>query len=674
MRAIPQVARCLVLLAGATACVACSSESTPTQTSERGPQRAGLVFSFSMAERDEGLAGAVADDLTSRVQALGLPAVTRLAEIVCPQDGASHETRACYDIRMYVPNVPERLAATAQYAYHSGELLQTFYDEDLVTKITHAETKGFAWGGGVAILFSLRQMLDQKPEGSSSLSDPLLSSSSSSPTSSSSSLRDAPSEHVTVSGLEWNNSTKAVTKDDGVELEVFAPGFDGTDGSSGTWALYGYGARVKNGDLKCLRGAFVDLNTGDKQTVDAGDCSNIEKYVELDSGLVATAVSMKVSDNDIKGVGLGEGTPQTTVDVINPDFLTGVGPDNFEYDGSTGTYAPDTSELDDSYPYVIVGIGAGCSSSKVKELVAYQGYLTAPAPLPTTTWEGYTVEEIEADTLVALNAVWAGVVSEAEFDLYPDCVSTIPDIKFCENLEATESYSTTELDSTCSGVCDASYQTCKAAKDTCDIACCTGCSTGSWCSCKYHCNDEDDDCYDGCTDTFTGSVELNIKNIKDLNNLEFTDVYIPFLPEGATLSATVSAQVKGGLTANVYWELCQSGICDSDTSPLESETWTITATVLITAVPCGDGTNVALYVSLEDVDTGGGADWNINEFVDEVLAGIDESMDWLADNISDVFSADLDDDYQSLNTEITEGLDAALDDYQDIPVTYCPKP
>lgn len=673
MRTMSQLAGYLwVLLGAATGCFACSSESTPTPptpTSEPVPQRAGLVFSFGMSERDEGLAGAVADELTSQVQALGLPAVTTLAEIECPRDGAPppHATQACYDIRVFVPNVPERLSATAHYAYQSGELLETFYDEDLVTKISDAEGKGFAWGDSVAVLFSLRKMLDRKHEDSSSLSRSMAYSASP--------FRDASSEQVTVSSLEWTSSTRSVTKDDGVELEVFAPGFDGSDGSSGTWALYGYGGRVKNGDLQCLRGAFIELNTGETQTVDAGDCSNIEKYVELDSGLVATAVEMKVSDNDVKGVGLGEGTPQTTVDAIYPDFLTGVGPNNFEYDGSSsGTFAPDTSVLDDSYPYVIVGIGASCSSSKVKGLTAYQGYLTAPAPASNATWETYTVQEIDSAVLEALNAVWSALVPVAEFDLYPDCPSTISDIELCNNLEAEESYSTSELDESCADVCDATYQTCEASKDACDVACCYGCPTGQWCSCNYSCGDEDNECNDGCTDTFTGSVELNIKNVKNLNKLEFTEVVIPFLPEGPTMSATVTAQVQGGLTANVYWKLCQSGVCVSDTSPLESTTLTVTATVLISAVPCGDGTNVALYVSMENVDLGDGANWDINDFVNEILGGIDESLDWLADNVSDVFYADLDDDYESLNTEITDGLDAAFDTFQSIPVVVCPPP
>src|SRR5690606_29970707 len=103
---------------------------------------------------------------------------------------------------------------------------------------------------------------------------------------------------------------------------------------------------------------FRDLATGATQIIDSGDCSSMEKYVELQAPYVATGVEMKVSDNEVKGIGLGYGTPTYTVDPFAPDFLV-VSPNAWVYNGSSsGTYAPDPALIDASWEYAVVGVEA----------------------------------------------------------------------------------------------------------------------------------------------------------------------------------------------------------------------------------------------------------------------------------------------------------------------------
>lgn len=293
-------------------------------------------------------------------------------------------------------------------------------------------------------------------------------------------------------------------------------------------------------------------------------------------------------------------------------------------------------------------------------------------PASTDTWQGYTVQTIEDATVTALNTIFAELVAEPlTFDLTSDCPSTIPELEFCGLLTAEASYSTSELDSTCAGVCEASYDTCEAGIDACKVACCYGCVWGKTCSCP-NCGGEESSCEDGCDDVASGSTEIDVKDVTGLQDTLFTSATIPTLESGDSIGETVALKLSPGATASVYWKLCQSGVCVSGTSPMSSSTVELQATGVVTAVACSGG-GTALYFSITDIVIEEYGVWGINAFVNEVLGAIDSSMDWLADNISDIFSDDLDAPYQdALNSSIDDIESAVNGLLANAPIVPCP--
>lgn len=630
----------------------------------------GMVMTFGLRADNAGTAAAITAQFSTWLAESGIAGAALPARVACPPGaGIGGQTAACYDARILLPFVPSRSLELLAELQRSNDLARRLEDDDrLGPAVSFVERRGLAWGNSAALLFSLRGMLDVAPPLPGAAARRLRPPRRAAATTSGAAYGDT----VTVDSLIWTDSTTLVAKDSDYELRVLAPGFGGASGSSGTWVLDGLGARVKNGDLKCLRGRFRELATGETALVDAGDCTDMEQYVELAPTLVATGVSMKVSDNKVKGVGLGSGTPTYTVDALVPDFLTGVSPSAYVFSGSSsGTYAPEAETLTANYPYVVVGVAAKATDSNVSGLTAYVGRLTAPEPDAGDLWQGHTVGDVEAAMTTVLNEVYDVVADTLTFEAVANCTSTIPSIRFCDALAAEDSYSSSEMDSVCAGTCDAFYESCKVSKDACEVACCYGCPTGKWCSCNYDCGKERDACYDGCTNTFTGSARVDVERVTGLETLRFTDASVPFIVEGTSVGVTADAEVSPGLTAEVFWRLCQSGICVSDTTPMSSSTMRLSARGVLTAAACPSGPP-ALYLTIDEVEIIDPGIWDLDQLVDDISGALDSTMDWLAENVSDLFETDLDDDADAIKDSTLAAIEDLLNSLLvDTPIVPC---
>ncbi|HEY8515945.1 MAG TPA: hypothetical protein VIS07_10575 [Candidatus Binatia bacterium] len=610
-----------------------------------------LVLTFGVKGDVVPVAEAVEAQVVTWLEEHEIPAASQLARVRCPTGATlDGQTKACFDVRVYVPYLPDRVVSTFEGMHHTRSLVRGLErHEDFGERLSFVEGRGLAWGTGGALLIALRKSLELPADAPSDALPAVTEVAATSTT--------AASETITVDRLLWTASTHVTTKDSGYEQRVFAPGFNGKDGSTGTWVLVGLGARVKSGDLKCLRGKFRDLATGATQIIDSGDCSSMEKYVELQAPYVATGVEMKVSDNEVKGIGLGYGTPTYTVDPFAPDFLV-VSPNAWVYNGSSsGTYAPDPALIDASWEYAVVGVEAKATDSKVSGLTVYLGRIATEPIEPTDRWNDYTVEDIEAALAEVMNEIYDVAADTLTFEVVPKCPATIPSIELCGYLSAKGSYSTSEMDPVCKGTCDAVYESCKLSLDACKAVCCYGCVWGKTCTCNYKCSDERDACYKGCKSVFSGSAEVDVKRVKGLEKLKFTDSSIPFLVDGTSIAAEVKAEVSK-LEAPTYWRLCQSGICVSDTTPLVSDKMKATATGLLTAKACPSGPP-ALYFQIQDVKVEISV-WGIDDFVDDVVGIAQSSLDWLAENISDIFEYDLEDEYESVQKELEDILEVEL--------------
>jgi len=649
-----------------------------------GLQRAGLVLNFGLGTTDPQAADAVGERLGKALEALRIPAAVRTYPVACaPYAGLDGMTRACHDAFVFMPRVAPQRVEQASALMRCGWLGKVLHEDPVsAATLVYTEPKGLAVGEDAGRLFAVRRMLAvaapgaASPEASAQAAEVAPKAAKVSPSDATSASGATPKlssglPPVTADMLVWVDSTTSTTKNTGYELRVLAPGFTGATGSVGGWALVGLGARAAKGDLKCLRGVFRNVDDpSQRQVVDAGDCSSMERFVELPLGQFATSVSIKVSDNNVKGVGLASGTPVYQVDPIFPDFLVGVSSSNFVFDGASGTYAPDPSRLDDRWPYVIVGVEARASDSAVTGLTVHLGRVTAPEPQPDDLWQGRTVADLEAGLQNGLNAVYGALAQTLTFELKADCPSTLGSIEFCGLLSAKGSYSTSEMDSACAGTCNVYYESCKASKQVCEVGCCYGCPTGRWCSCNYNCGNERDACYNGCTQTFTGSAEVDVKRVTGLETGRFKDTSLPFITEGAVIGLETTFQVDG-LRAPTFWRLCQSGICVSDTTPIQSSKVTVRGSASVEARACPSGPP-ALYANialLEIVDAGV---WNLDAFAQSVVGIVNSSMNWLVDNLVDLFYKDLQDDYEIVLNTVLQTVQTKLNEQLvDLPLVGC---
>ncbi|KAF0811154.1 hypothetical protein A167_00186 [Alcanivorax sp. S71-1-4] len=636
-------------------CTGCS-EDEETIVDVDADQRAALVLSVGLTEDNAAMADQLAEAASTLLteNAIAIPGAARAVRMACPPgtelDG---RTKACFDIRIFVPTLPQNSINRFVHLVDSQSLAREIETHPTLSGyVSFVDTKGRAWDFGAGMLFAVRKMMEPQPD-----VVPAVARSAVVPRAGSTVTVEPP--------LVWTDSTRAVTKGSDYELRVLAPGFNGADGSSGTWVLYALGARVRKGDMECLEGQFRDLATGNVQTVTAGDCSSTERYVTLDPSRLATAVSMKVSDNKIKGIGLGYGTPTYEVDPLFPDFLLEVSPQSFVFDGNSGTYSPDTSRLDAAYPYVVVGVAASAKESKISGLTTYLGRLTAMEPGMDDLWSGYSVEDIEQAVTLGLNELYQVAVDTVSFDIYPDCTSTIPEIRFCGHMSAEASYSSSEMDSVCGDTCDVYYDSCQVSKDICKASC-----SIFGCSCDYNCGKERDKCYNGCSTTFTGSAEVDVKNVTGLEKLVFVDASLPYLTNETSIAVETKAEISKGMTAQVYWKLCQSGLCIHDTMNMGTSAIKVRARGVLTAEECPAGPP-ALYLTVDSIELLDPGAWNIDDFVDDVVGVVQSSMDWLADNISDLFYYDLQSEYddalEAMLTMLEDELNSLLVDTPVIP-------
>ncbi len=293
------------------------------------------------------------------------------------------------------------------------------------------------------------------------------------------------------------------------------------------------------------------------------------------------------------------------------------------------------------------------------------------APAPTAMWQGNQVQAIEAATLKTLNNTFAYLVAEPwTFALVSGCtpLSTISTLEFCDYLEATSSYDENDptTNEICTDSCEAVYDTCVVAVDACNDACWLfgGCDCGS-------CSGEETSCDSGCDAILTGSAEIKVESVTGLQKTLFTSASIPSLTDTTTITETVDVVLNPGVTAPVYWKLCQSGICASGTEPMSSSEVALTATTTVTYKTCTNGGS-ALYMTINALTITEYGLWGIPAFVDEVLGDIDSDLDWLADDIGDLFSVNLQAPYEALLTDTTTELMNELNDLlKTTPIIAC---
>lgn len=651
-----------------------------------GSLPAGFVLKVGVNEDKPEKVELAAEYIKEKLLEYMVPAETEVYATYCsPVHVGSDETKGCYEIRVFVPHVKIASLKTLESLFENNEFNTWVEDKEALSGITFVDKKGFAKGPQFSALFAVRNMIAmQAMESDVSLGMPESSQQQEYTAYTASASSEA--DDVAVDEYLWQQSTHIVTKGDGdpngFETRVLAPDFDGKDGKSGTWVLTRLSARVAKDKVKCLTGYFKNLQDyeGGKfqdhsqvvQVQSGGDCPSSERNVELDSAKVAVGVEMKVSDNNVKSLGLAWGEPSERVNILYPDFLTNVSPENYKLDGSnTGSFAPDPSSLNASWPYVVVGVAASASDSKVTDLVVYLGKLSTPGAESGDVWNDHTVEEVESAVTGTLNTVYQGLVDTLTFQIYDDCVSTISEIKFCGNMSAKSSYSTSEMDPACSGICDGYYESCKAAEDSCEAVC----SLFGGCDCGMGCGKERDSCNNGCTTTFTGSAEVNVKNVTGLDKLVFQDSTVPFLTtdESLTIGVDTTAKISDGLRSEIYWRLCQSGICFSDTTPIRTSEMKLRTRGVIEAKACSNSDAYGLYLTVEGVEILDTGAWDIDEFIDDVLKVVDDWFDWLGESLDDLFESELDDEYEEamngLEEEMTNALNSIL---KDTPVVPCP--
>ncbi len=615
----------------------------------------GAVINFGLTQSDAATAETIAEQIRNQFLDKNIASVARIEPTLCSRDWEIiHPGLACYDAQLFFPAVAQQ-----NWELFDNELnLKTIAGQieshlNLGNQITYAQLKGVTWSQeGLGTLFAIRNML--KPQIA--------------PASIIAKNQTLSTATATVDTLVWAGSIKQTVKDTGYEKRILAPDYDGTTNSSGSWVMTSLGIGVQSGDVNCLFARFRNLITNEKvKRYSNGNSSCvIEQEVVLtsDSALATGVYIGPVETNNVKGVGLFYGNPNYEINPIYPDFLTDVSPDSLVYSGQTnGTYNPSTSQYTDTYPYVVIGVDVGATSDKIDKLTVHLGRLTALEPEDSATWNNvYTIGAIEQATNTALNTVFDllvngnDVVDPLSFNVYPDCASTIPKINFCDNLQAEGSYSSTDTwDDICKGTCDATYQTCKATQSTC-----------SWAGCNLHCGSTRDSCYSGCTSVVSGSAKINVKNAQGLENTTFSNASIPYLVSGSTMAVNFDATIQS-LYASVYWKLCQSGICFSDTTnlyPLGDSKTKLRATGTITAKSCDSMAYPALYLTINDIEVVDWVVWDINSFINSTLKVVQDSMDWLAENISDVFKTDIQSQYEkafdSAITALQNGMNSAL--------------
>jgi hypothetical protein len=607
----------------------------------------GLVVNIGLTRDDPQAAEAVGNRLSAMLGELRVPAALQVARVKCETgrqlDGL---TAACYDLRLRVPSITEARQAQmkdlSRCNWAAGRLRA---DPAVGPTVTYAESKGYASGDSSMILFSLRGMLDEPtpvaaPVGTQRVASLRSGTPGSGPVG---------KAVTTVPVLYWTKprQSSVVATTNLVRVPDYADGAS----ASGNWVMYGFGATILSYSVKCLQAQFRNLATGETRLVGSGpsctnDLNSNAYRVTLDGTKVAVGYALTFSSGTVSGVALAWGTPNNQVDTTAPDFLINVAPGNVVSSGSIGNGRPDFNTLSESATTeVLLGIGVNVSSG-ITQKTEWWGTLGAGTATQTDVWNGYTVEQLEAGITSGLNRIYDAVAATLTYQVFPGCDSTIPRMNFCGNLSASDSYSSSTWDSVCGGTCDAAYDTCKFGVDACKVACCYGCFFGKICSCSDPCSGVRTDCYNGCTVVVSGSAEIDVSYVRGLELLEFTSANVPFLSSPDSVSVDVSGVISPGLTAYVKWKLCQSGVCVGDTSPLSSSKVGANARGTVTAKACPSGPP-ALYMTISEIVITQTGLWGIDAFVDSIVGVVQDSLDWLAQNISDLFYYDLQGKYDA---------------------------
>lgn len=478
--------------------------------------------------------------------------------------------------------------------------------------------------------------------------------------------------NITVSSLKLWDIEASVLESGGFERKVYAPGFTPGSTTVSDWALYGLQARVKNGEFKCLRGYFRNLNTNSATTVTDGDCSDIERSVILSSSNIAAGLTIKISEDDVKGLSLANAQAQKTVDINNPVFLKV--PGTWQVDGkSDGKSAPeDESLVKQGWPYGIAGVGLSATKDKVSALTVYFGTVSSePAP-DNSQFYGHLISTIETATVNTLNAIYDTLVDDLTFAIYPNCSSTLSEINFCNQLSMQTSYDfMTLIDGVCKDTCDFYYDSCQASKDACKIA-----SLGLD-DCDYNCGKERDKCYEGCSSTLNGSVEMKVQQVTGLEDLQFTQASVPMVSSNSLVVDT-QAKLLSGVQADLDFRICFEGSCSSfSINNVPSGPVNVLARGIVTPKSCGSN-NYALNLSIDNLDLTTAIAWDTDDLIKEVEDEIEAifgdiyTEEWLEPAMETIFEG-LEQETQSILNQLLGQLEGEINKaLAEIPIIACP--
>ncbi|MBZ2188282.1 hypothetical protein K8B33_04195 [Alcanivorax sp. JB21] len=699
-----------------SACGGSSGNSTGDATEEH-PTQAGMVLTVGLSEDDAALLAQVEDDIVDRLGRALIPATVRSQRIHCPAGFDEDEhTRVCHDLKVSVPVVVDALRAQRLRMLVDGQQLlrdleasETFPDVvwsetdalPLSPGVTFVDTSALVWGEQVGLLFALRNGLAWHEPAPALFSKHAVQSLSTTTlaTTSPTTTSVASDRAVLDEPLMWRHPRTIQVKNAGYQQRVLAPGYSAGENAgddTGYWVLDGLSARVGNDKLRCLRARFVDLrDLANTRIVESPqDCGSVTRQVSLDAESthrVAAGVQMKVSSNDVVGLGLAWGELATEVDVLAPEFLLDTAKSHVKHDGKKdGTFNPDPfKQLNGHWPYVIIGVEARTTDSKVSGLTLHVAELTStpPAPdglwpMPQTAWSGYRVDEIEAAVTAAMAEAF-GQLADPDTGLYfesfppPVCApgsSQMAHIDPCDQFYAMYSESSNETRQECEDGCS-------LAKGYCD-ALVLDCETQNLLtpgvSCAHPCEDDVDMCYESCAwPQPSHTAKLNIVSLHGLERMQMTRSSMPFMTQGMVTGMDTLGDLHQGLTAMVVWELCRTSggqaYCESGMSPLSSQATTVRMRSRLTAdgADCTAGARPAVRLDLS-LDFGHWGAWDVEAFAEDVAQQAGMSFDWAVETLEELIRVNWQDELVLAGQHISQALSAAMQEQFDVePLLPC---
>jgi hypothetical protein len=602
------------------------------------PTFGSTVLNVGLTRDDPLLAESISARLSDLLAGLLVPAIPEVVRVRC-ETGRTLDgrTAACYDVRLRIPRFgAERLTQMKELSRCNWASKRLQADPVLGGSITYAESKGFASGDGATLPLALRGMLDA-PSPTDTAPAPK------------STLAGGPStgpvtkEVVTATSLAWSKSR--VTGTLPFANVVFAPGFSGSTGATGTWVMFGLGATVQSYSVKCLQAQFRDLATGETRLVSSGSaCTgdiNTNTYkVTLDGNKVAVGYALSQSSGTLTGVALAWGTPNKQVDPLAPDYLTNVSPTNVVVSGSVGNGRPDFTTLSESATVeVLLGVGLytlpapapGFSGTFQKS--EWWGTLASPDPLPPATWNGYTPEQLQSSVVSGLNQQYDAAIPSLTYQVFTGCNATIPQMNFCGNVSARYSSTYSPTPGMCEKVCLTAYDVCY-----------TNCIDDS---CRDQCVETRRACSAACSaielNGFTQTAAVGVSDVRGLELLDFETASLPpTLPAGTQVSVDVAGSVPTGLVAPLSWELClgqvvATGRCTPEQASVPSSAVGITARSTLEARACPSGP-AALYLTINEIVVTQPGVWSLDPVIARLQTLLPTQLDALAPNVADVFA------------------------------------